>query len=96
VGEIPYHHGMARPHVADGGDGLKIWRVAAWELGVGLTTHRKKINLLTKIHKYHQTWTDSLDKQPKRKKMDMDWIDLAQAMDQWGALVNTAKNLRVP
>jgi hypothetical protein len=23
------HHGMARPQVADGGDGLQIWRVAA-------------------------------------------------------------------
>jgi hypothetical protein len=26
----------------------------------------------------------------------MDWIDLAQDRDQWGALVNTAMNLRVP
>jgi hypothetical protein len=25
----PCHHGMARPQVADGGDGLQIWRVAA-------------------------------------------------------------------
>ncbi|KAJ4428435.1 hypothetical protein ANN_24472 [Periplaneta americana] len=24
----PYHHGMARPQVADRGDGLRIWRVA--------------------------------------------------------------------
>jgi hypothetical protein len=23
------HHGMARPQVADGGDGLQVWRVAA-------------------------------------------------------------------
>jgi hypothetical protein len=23
------HHGMARPQVVDGGDGLQIWRVAA-------------------------------------------------------------------
>jgi hypothetical protein len=23
------HHGMARPQVADGGDGLQLWRVAA-------------------------------------------------------------------
>jgi hypothetical protein len=26
----------------------------------------------------------------------MDWIDLAQNMDQWRALVNTVMNLRVP
>jgi hypothetical protein len=26
----------------------------------------------------------------------MDWIDLAQEMDQWRALVNTVMNLRVP
>jgi hypothetical protein len=25
----PCHHGKARPHVADGGDRLRIWRVAA-------------------------------------------------------------------
>jgi hypothetical protein len=26
---VPCHHGMARPQVVDGGDGLQIWRVAA-------------------------------------------------------------------
>jgi hypothetical protein len=26
---VPCHHGMARPQVADGGDDLEIWRVAA-------------------------------------------------------------------
>jgi hypothetical protein len=27
---------------------------------------------------------------------DMDWMDLAQDMNQWRSLVNTAMNLRVP
>jgi hypothetical protein len=26
---VPCHHGTARPQVADGGDGLQIWRAAA-------------------------------------------------------------------
>jgi hypothetical protein len=26
---VPCHHGMARPQVADGGEGLQVWRVAA-------------------------------------------------------------------
>jgi hypothetical protein len=26
---IPCHHGMARPRIANRGDGLQIWRVAA-------------------------------------------------------------------
>jgi hypothetical protein len=26
---VPCHNGMVRPQVADGGDGLHIWRVAA-------------------------------------------------------------------
>jgi hypothetical protein len=25
---VPCHHGMARPKVVDGGEGLQIWRVA--------------------------------------------------------------------
>jgi hypothetical protein len=25
---VPCHHGMARPQVADGGNGLQIWKVA--------------------------------------------------------------------
>jgi hypothetical protein len=26
---VPCHHGMARSQVADGGDALQVWRVAA-------------------------------------------------------------------
>jgi hypothetical protein len=37
------------------------------------------------------------ESQKERDHWDgMDWIDLAQDMDQWMALVNTVMNLRVP
>jgi hypothetical protein len=78
---------MARPQVADGEDGLQIWRVAAnilnkqsrtadkgwysWGLGVGLTTPQRKNKCVTKCKKGPQTWTDSLNKQTKLWKMDM-------------------------
>jgi hypothetical protein len=26
---VPFHHGMARPQIADRGEGLHIWRVAS-------------------------------------------------------------------
>jgi hypothetical protein len=26
---VPFHHGMERPQVVDGGDALQVWRVAA-------------------------------------------------------------------
>jgi hypothetical protein len=76
---------MARPQVVDGGDSLQILQVylissrrqptrdgpPAWGLGVGLPTLTIKNKLVTKIHKKLQTCTDSFDKRPKRKKMDM-------------------------
>jgi hypothetical protein len=43
----------------------------AWGLGAGLTTPHHKNKLLMKCHEGPQTWTDSLDKQCKLKKMDM-------------------------
>jgi hypothetical protein len=35
------------------------------------TPHLKKGKLVTKDHKKPRTWTNSLDKRSKRKKMDM-------------------------
>jgi hypothetical protein len=35
------HHDMARPQVADGGDGLQIWRVVADVLNKQLRTAEK-------------------------------------------------------
>jgi hypothetical protein len=37
----PCHHGMARPQVADGGDGLQLWREAANILNKQLRTADK-------------------------------------------------------
>jgi hypothetical protein len=43
--------------------------------------------------KEHRTWTDSLDKRPKRRNEvgwgGVDWIDLARDRNRWRALVNS-------
>jgi hypothetical protein len=102
---------MARPHLADGGDGLQIWRVAVhilkkqsrtvdkgWppslRLGVGLTTPNLKNKLVTKCHKGPQTWTDSLDKQPKLRKMDTRFRTWnVRSLYRAGSLVTAAKEI---
>jgi hypothetical protein len=43
----------------------------AWGLGVGLTTPHRKKKLIMKILKKPRTWTGSLDKRTRRKKMDV-------------------------
>jgi hypothetical protein len=66
---------MARPQVADGGDGLQIWWVAAnilneqsrtadsgWPSSLGVGHGDNKNKSVTKCHKNPRTWTDSLDK----------------------------------
>jgi hypothetical protein len=41
-------------------------------------------------------WVDHIKMDLREIGWDgMDWIDLAQVMDQWRALVNTLMNLRV-
>jgi hypothetical protein len=37
----PCHHGMARPRVADGGDGLQTWKVAVNKLNMRSPTAEK-------------------------------------------------------
>jgi hypothetical protein len=42
-------------------------------------------------------WVDNIKLDLREIGWDgMDWIDLAQNMDQWRALVNTVMNLRFP
>jgi transposase len=42
-------------------------------------------------------WVDNIKMDLREIGWDgMGWIDLAQDRDQWRALVNTVKNLRVP
>jgi hypothetical protein len=41
-------------------------------------------------------WEDKVKMDLRDTGWDMDWIDVAQDMDQWRALVNTVMNLRVP
>jgi hypothetical protein len=42
-------------------------------------------------------WVDSIKIDLREMRWDgMGWIDLAQDLDQWRALVNTVTNLQVP
>jgi hypothetical protein len=42
-------------------------------------------------------WVDNIKMDLRETGWDgMDWIDLAQDMNQWRALVNTVMNFRVP
>jgi hypothetical protein len=72
---------MARPRVADGGDGLQIWRVAAnilnnqsretdkgWSSSLrGLTNQ-----LLRNVYTQPRTWTDPMERPRQRKDQNID------------------------
>jgi hypothetical protein len=64
---------------------------------VGLTTpHRKRNKLVTRILKKPRTWTDSLDKRPKQKKMDMRFgMWNVRSMYRAGSLGSRGRSLRI-
>jgi hypothetical protein len=77
---VPCQHGMARPQVADGGDGLQIWRVAANILNKQSRTAERvwpstfeddestnKYYHVTKRYTGHGTWVDYLECSKQRK-----------------------------
>jgi hypothetical protein len=86
------------------------WHVAKWEKKKKMTRKKKKKKKKNAYRLWvgnperkgplGRPWRRWVD----RIKMDrreigwgvMDWIDLAQKMDQWRGLVNTVKKLRVP
>jgi hypothetical protein len=41
-------------------------------------------------------WEDNIKMDFRDVRWGMDWIDLAQNMDRWRALVNAVMNFRVP
>jgi hypothetical protein len=49
------------------------------------------------IGRPRRRWADNIKMDLREVVWDgMDWIDLAEDRDQWGGLVNTVMNLRVP
>ena len=41
-------------------------------------------------------WKDNIKMYLQEVRWRMDWIDLAQDRERWGALINAVMNLRVP
>jgi hypothetical protein len=51
----------------------------------------------TLLGRPRRRWVDNIKMDLREIRWDgVDWIDMAQDMDQWRALVNTVLNLRVP
>jgi hypothetical protein len=49
------------------------------------------------LGRQRRRWVDNIKMDLRERERDgVDWIDMAQNMDQWRAVVNTVLNLRVP
>jgi hypothetical protein len=69
---VPCHHGVVRPQVTGGGDGLQIWKVVLiyWISSRGQPTRGVlPVEYVTKCYAGLRTWNDSLDKRLKVRKM---------------------------
>jgi hypothetical protein len=90
---------MARPQVADRGDCLQIWRVAANILNkvarmgeVLMGKPEGKRPLGTPRHR----WEDGIRMDLRQIGWgNVQWPQLTQDRDRWWALVNTVMNLRI-
>jgi hypothetical protein len=62
--------------------------------GMGLTTPRHKIKFVTKYHKGPRIWTDSLDKRPKLRKMEVQFgVWNVRSLYRAGSLITVAKEV---
>jgi hypothetical protein len=52
-------------------------------LGVGLTIPHRKNKFVTKMLNKPRTWTDPVDKRPRRKKIDMNKLFMSFMMWIW-------------
>jgi hypothetical protein len=63
----------------------------AYKIGVGKPEEKRPLG------RTRHKWVDNIKIDFIEIGWDgLDWIDLAQDRDQWGALVNTVMNLMVP
>jgi hypothetical protein len=77
---------ILRKHVASMGE-----RRGAYRILVGKSDGKKPLG------RPRRRWEDNLTMDFKEVGCGfMDWIELAQDRDRWGALVNAVMNLRVP
>jgi hypothetical protein len=73
-------------HVARMGEKRNAYRIL-----VGMPERKRPLG------RTRRKWVDNIKMDLRETGWDgMDWIDLAQNMDQWRALVNAVMNLRVP
>jgi hypothetical protein len=70
---------------------VRIGKMATYRILMGKPEGKRPLG------RQRRRWMESIKIDLREIEWDgMDWIDVAQDRDQWRALVNTVKNLRVP